>query len=115
MDDKQASEIIAGQAKLEGKIDTLTARLDAHLSTNSEAVKALFASRREHAAKLEDIRVDYVPKHDFHEHCNRNREDHEALYKSLGEVKWKIATAVGAVTVISFLLGLAAKTFGAMH
>ncbi len=106
------TEQIAGQARLEGSINTLTARLEAHLDTNSDAMKALFASRREHGTKIEDIRVDYVPKETFETHAKHNREDHTAIRTAVSCVQWKVAKIAGGITLLAFLAGLLVKSIG---
>lgn len=109
---EERAELVAGQARLEGKIETLTARLEAHLGRTSDEIKALFADRRDHAEKIEGLLVDYTPKGDFDRHKRQNREDHEALSTSLKEAQWKIAKLVGMITVVAFVVGLLFKTIG---
>ena len=75
--------------------------------------RALFAGRREHAEKIEAIRVDYVRQNDFERHKNRNREDHETLATGLKEAQWKIAKIVGGIVLLAFISGLAVRSMGA--
>jgi hypothetical protein len=120
---EQRAELLAAQARLEGnmntgmaamsgKIDTLTAQLDAHLRKTTDETKALFAGRREHAQKIEGIRVDYVPRSDFGTHKKENREEHEAMMRTINCVRWSVAKLAGGITLIAFLAGLAIKWIG---
>lgn len=109
---KTAAEQMAGQARVEGAINTLAARVDAHMETNSDAMKALFAGRRDHASKIEDIRVDYVPKGDFDAHTQMNRKDHAAVMSAVNCVQWKVAKMAGGITLLAFLAGLLVKGIG---
>ncbi len=113
-DTERLAELLAGQASLEGAINTLTARLEAHLSTNKEAVNALFAARREHAGKIEDIRVDYVPKEDFEGHKRQNREENSAVLAAVNCIQWKVAKIAGALTLAAFAAGLLVKGIGVL-
>ena len=102
----------AGQAKLEGAVNTLNATVQANLDRHNDEIKVLFASRGEHTDKIEGIRVDYVPKRDFESHKKENRKDHDALTKDVSCMQWKVAKIVGAITLLVFLAGLAAKSMG---
>lgn len=112
MTSDESRELVAGQARLEGKIETLTARLEAHLGRTGDEIRALFASRSEHDDLIAAIRIDYVPKSDFQRFQNENRDEHEAMKTSLSCLTGKVMKAGGAVSLLAFLLGLMVKGLG---
>lgn len=114
MTEQEHTEIIGAVARLEGKIETLTARLDASIDRSTEETRALFASRRELERKVEDIRVDYVPRKDFTANADQNREDHAELGRCLAGLKVRVAMWSGGLSLAAFILGLAAKAFGVL-
>lgn len=125
MTEAQRAELLASQIRLEGKMDTamavmagsietLTARLNAHLEKSTAETKALFAGRREQSDKIENIRVDYVPRADFNSHRRNNREEHEAMLSAINCVQWKVAKIAGGITLLAFIAGLVVKGIGAI-
>ena len=70
-------------AELSGQIETLTARVNAHMEKTTSETKTLFASRREHAGQIADIRADYVWKRYDHDKMDRDKVDYS--YVRLGE------------------------------
>ena len=111
--EKRLTELVAGQARLEGSIETLNATVTAHMDKTQSEVKVLFASRRELAGKIHAIELDYVPDKDFKEHVTQNRDEHTETNKCLLAVKGKVAMASGAVAIVAFLAGLLVKSLGA--
>ncbi len=131
MTSQERAEVIAGQeelrgliatsnATLTGAIDTLKARVDAHLDKTSSETRTLFASRREHMEKIHKIEMDYVPRGEFekerrerHEsferHRQENREEHQAFAETLGKTQWRLAAISGGISLAAFLAGLAVK------
>jgi len=90
----RATEILAGQAKLEGMVSTVTARLDAFIDRNRDESRALFDRTNKHTAGIAAIERDYVPQAAFEEHRRQQREDLEQVHKQIGEIKTSVTRIV---------------------
>ena len=104
MTGEERNELIAGQARLEGMIETLTAKVEAGSERTREEMRTLFASRRELSQKVEDIRVDYVPRRDFVEEQKLNREQHDEFRKQIADITKAVTKAGAVVSFVGFLL-----------
>jgi hypothetical protein len=117
---QEKAEIVAGLAKIEGRvgmldaklggrIETLTARVDAHMEKTTAETRTLFASRREHAAQIAAIREDYVPKGDFEKQRGENREEHRGMERSIGGMRVNSAKIAGGISLVAFLVVVLSK------
>lgn len=111
--DENRTETTAQLAQLNGNVETLCARVEAHTDRSGEEIKALFAKSRETAQKVEEIRVDYVRRHDFENHERQNREEHAAFEKRINALGMKIAMWSGGLSLGAFILGLLIRGIGA--
>jgi hypothetical protein len=107
--EEQHAENVAALARLGGKVETLSAKLEAYADRSREEIKALFAKSKETAGKVEDIRVDYAPKDDFDAHKERNQMEHDAIIDKLNTIQWRVAAISGGISLAAFLAGLFVK------
>ena len=99
-------DLVAGVARLGGKIDTLTARFDAHVSRTDDERVALFTGRRENASNIAAIEATYVRRKDFSKHEEQQREDITALRDAINRTQVRVAGIVTAGTVAWALIAL---------
>lgn len=118
MGDEQAleafhAEVIGALARLDGKVDTLNARLEASNERTREEIPALFDRTSTQADRIGVIEREYVPRRTFEQHEKAQREDTAALRKSIDGVKaqvTKVMAAGGAIlVVVNILLQLWSK------
>lgn len=112
MTNEQQVEIVASVARLEGKIETLTARLDAHLDRTASDVVALARQHHEHSDKIEAIRVDYVPRAALDRHADENEREFRVINEKLDGLASKVLKASGVIAAMSCAAGWAASYFG---
>ncbi|MFO0971837.1 MAG: hypothetical protein U1A27_00145 [Phycisphaerae bacterium] len=115
MTDDQLNEMRADLARLEGKVDSVIALHNAAASRARDEITALFAGRREHAEKIEAIRIDYVRAPQFTAHVDQNRADHAEFSKQIAALTAKVMVASGAVSLAAFLAGLLVRMFGGLR
>jgi hypothetical protein len=99
--------LIASIARLEGKIDGQGVRLDAHLSRTRDELDALFRVRKEHEARITGVEKTYVPRDTFDKHESQQREDTQALGRSIEQVKTQVTKIMAIGGAIWALIGLA--------
>lgn len=118
-------EVIGEIAGLGGKIETLTAVVEAHQDKTSGEIQALFTKATTAAEKIQGILVDYVPKGACAALHEKVQDDHAADISRLeGQQKittvkvegltWRVALIAGGISVIVFLVDLAVRGYGAM-
>lgn len=103
--DEQHMENVERLARIEGRIETQNALLEAITSRNRDEITALFAGRREHESAINAIKVDYVPKARF------ERFEDEVNTK-LDNLTSKVLRMCGGLTVVSGLIGWLVSYFG---
>lgn len=110
--DEQHIENVERLARLEGKVDTQNVLLEAITGRTREEITALFAGRREHAEKIEAIRVDYVPRGAFERHQDDIDSRFDIVMTKLDSLQNRVLKASGAVALIGTVAGWAVSYFG---
>ena len=113
MNEEREMQIVSDLARLDGKIDTLTATVNAHLARTLEEIKSLFAKNHETCGRIEAIRVDYVPKRECQIQEKENRDEHSLTAERLNAIQWRVAMIAGGISLAAFLLGILVRWHGA--
>lgn len=107
----KVSEVVAGQARVEGSIEKIEAVLESQTSRARDELTVLFGRTRDHGEKIGSILVDYVPERDFKAHQESNRQEHESFKTQIGSLTTKVASASAVGSFVGFLLGLLVQYF----
>ncbi|MCK4660198.1 MAG: hypothetical protein KAV82_11810 [Phycisphaerae bacterium] len=108
------ANIIAALAKVEGKVDGMSALLEAFKERTRDDTNALFRFRKEHAATIGKIERDYVPRNTFERHEHEQREDIASLRASIDGIKTQVTKVLAIGGVIYAILGVALVIWGKM-